>query len=123
MSQHRILIKLLVLTLAFFAYTTHANQPETWVDIPPDPLEQIMFEYDQRFDDLDAKVQLYHKVPKTNWTTLPDRIYLLDEIIQVSKNISETVKREYLKRIAAEQATELNENLHPAAFRQRAVYP
>ena len=30
-------------------------------------------------------------------------------------------RKEYLKRIAAAQATELNENLHTAAFRQRAV--
>jgi fatty-acyl-CoA synthase len=30
-------------------------------------------------------------------------------------------RREYLKRIAPEQATELNENLYTAAFRQRAI--
>jgi fatty-acyl-CoA synthase len=30
-------------------------------------------------------------------------------------------RKEYLKRIAAAQATELNENLYTAAFRQRAV--
>jgi fatty-acyl-CoA synthase len=32
-------------------------------------------------------------------------------------------REEYLKRIAAEQAAELSQNLHAAAFRQRAVYP
>lgn len=94
------------LSLLFQLHLVYADGH--WLDLPPDPLNTILYEYDPKLDSLNALVQNYHAIHKNTWESIPERVIYLDKIENYSTELSKQLKNEYLRRIAVKYASLAN---------------
>ena len=91
-----LLIKRVILIVLLFIYilysqnsfcTKDKNNYSIWIDIPIGDLRKILFIYDSKLDNLNNIIRDYHKISKTEWNTVEERIEALRNIQQESMKV------------------------------------
>ncbi|TDG95521.1 hypothetical protein [Cardinium endosymbiont of Culicoides punctatus] len=84
-----------------FLVDVRSQQEISWIDLPEENLEEILYSYDTSLEKVNRLIQYYHSLPKESEKFILKRIKLLEvinlELLKVEDNMSDEKIKEILK--------------------------